>query len=190
VTCLLLIREHDEGYGGRDLAHLDMPTRNAQVESFAIHVRSLLDFLYDVRGKSTDAVASDYIPAGWTPPDKPASLDPVKSRVGKEIAHPSYNRIGLTDVTRQWPYLQVWLDLAKLLRAFAQKASPGLLPSDVAKSILGLTEPPRETLLNGGLSWEAVAALSVTNALPHKDLIPEPGPGTATYRTVLPEPCD
>jgi hypothetical protein len=190
VTRLLQIREHDEGHGGRDLAYLDMPTRNAQVESFAIHVRSLLDFLYDVRGKTTDAVARDYIPAGWTPPEKPPSLDPVKSRVGKEIAHLSYNRIGLTDVKRQWPYLQVWLDLAKLLRAFAQGASPELLPADVANSILGLTEPPRERLLNWDLNWEAVAALSATNPLPQGELIPQPGPGKATYRTVLPEPYD
>ncbi len=77
VVRFLEILEHDEDHGERDLDFLDMATRNAQVESFAIHARALVDFLYDVRMKATDAIAGDFVPTGWTPPKKPLSLSSV-----------------------------------------------------------------------------------------------------------------
>jgi len=47
---------HDYEAGKRD--H-DLPTRNAQVEAFAVHVRLLLDFFYEPSNvKPDDALAS------------------------------------------------------------------------------------------------------------------------------------
>jgi hypothetical protein len=190
VERLLQIRKHDDAHGDRDLDHLDMATRNAQVESFAIHVRSLIDFLYDVKRFDTDAIASDFVPDGWSPPEKPASLDPVKSRVGQEIAHLSYTRIGLNEINRQWPYLQIWNDLGIPLRAFARSASPDLLPTTMANRILGLTEPSGQKEFAFVFPTDSVMelALSATNPMPERDVIE--GPGTATYRPSPPIPTD
>jgi hypothetical protein len=172
VERFLVILDHDREHGKRDLDFLDMPTRNAQVESFAVHARALTDFLYDVkRMKPTDALAIDYVPNGWTPPARPAILDTVKPRVGSEIAHLSYKRVGMTDDERQWEYVSVWNALAAVLRAFVAQASPTLLPEDVASAIIGATtnQPPTVRLLTLGAE-----AITGTNALA--------GPGTATFR--------
>lgn len=166
------IGEHDREHGERDLDYLDMATRNAQVDSFAIHVRALVDFLYDQRGKDTDVIASDYVPTGWTPPKQPESLRSVKPRVGKEIAHMSYRRVGMTDEQRQWRYVQVWHDLSTILRAFVAKASTDLLPKEVTLSILACL-PPKAERLRLVTSWQAAESQTATNRI---------GPGTATYR--------
>jgi hypothetical protein len=162
VERLLQIRKHDDAHGDRDLDYLDMATRNAQVESFAMHTRALIDFLYHPRKKPTDAVATDYTPPGWRPPEKLSSLKIVNTRVGTEIAHLSYKRVGITDEERQWPYLRVWLDLSPALQSFAEAASPDLLPAEVASRILELTKPFRHDKV---FELQSLA-LSATNFMP------------------------
>jgi hypothetical protein len=176
IVKFLEIRAHDDDHGDRDLEFLDMATRNAQVESFAIHTRALLDFLYGVRRQPTDAIASDFVPRGWNAGSKPKILDSVKPRVGSEIAHMSYRRVGLTDAERQWHYLEVWDALAATLTRFANDASADLLPRKVSQSILRLAAAPRLPVQPPG-SFATPA--TATNALP--------GPGTATHR---PEPSE
>jgi hypothetical protein len=90
----------------------------------------------------------------------------------------------MTDEERQWPYLRVWFDLSPALRSFAEAASPDLLPPDVASRILELTEASR----HDEVFQLQTLALSATNAVPSREVVP--GPGTATYRNVLPEPYD
>ncbi len=82
----------------------------------------------------------------------------------------SYKRVGMKDRDRQWQYVQVWRDLAKLLRAFVTQTSADLLPRKVSHSILELTEV-RHTVTLTRLGANAITG---TNAFP--------GPGTATYR--------
>lgn len=40
-----------------------LPARNALIESFAIHVRNVIAFLYNVRGRGAaeDLIANDYV---------------------------------------------------------------------------------------------------------------------------------
>jgi hypothetical protein len=143
---LLKALAHDAEAGKRDLDWLDIETRNAQVESFAIHTRALLGFLYEPRhSKPDDAMASHFVPDGWKPPPLRPALQRVGPRVGKEVAHLTYGRLRVDEEAKGWPYGQIWLDVAAVLREFLAQASPELLPEEVARKIHGLTAPPSNT---------------------------------------------
>jgi hypothetical protein len=171
---LLEVLAHDREAGGRDTGWLELPTRNAQVESFAIHARALLEFFYKPdRPRPDDALARHYCPRGWEPPKVGESLEVVKQRVGKEVAHLTYGRALLTEEARLWKYAAIWLDLATVLRTFLEHASPDLLPAETANRLRDLAErpvlePPAVTI------YAASARQSSTS-------ISEGGPGTATY---------
>jgi hypothetical protein len=140
---LLEVLEHDERVGKRDLDWLDMVTRNALVEAFTIHARLLIHFLYEPSHvKPDDALARHYVPEGeWTPPELTGELERVGRRVGKGVAHLTYDRLLVTEETKGWRYGKIWEDIATALRAFAERASSELLPADVAERIGELTAP-------------------------------------------------
>ncbi len=80
--------------------------RNALVESFAIHTRVLLDFLNSKQTYDTDMIADHYFddPMEWKKarPKNTPLLESVHSRVGKEIAHLSYNRLKDEYANKEW----------------------------------------------------------------------------------------
>jgi len=137
---LLEVLEHDERVGERDLDWLDMVTRNALVEAFTIHARLLIHFLYEPsQVRADDALARHYVQEGeWTPPELTGELEQVGRRVGKGVAHLTYDRLLVTEETKGWRYGRIWED-ATALRAFAGQASSELLPADVAERIGELT---------------------------------------------------
>lgn len=118
----------------------DDVTRNAQVESFAVHVRALLEFFYRDRPHQwhpEDALPGDFFkdPERWKelrPPKTPA-LANIGERVGTEIAHLTYRRLDVVD--KQWLGV-IWHDLAEVVRVFAQHAKPELLPAETRTRIL------------------------------------------------------
>jgi hypothetical protein len=56
------------------------------VESFAIHVRQLIEFLTSPV-KRGNATAGDFTRAKWTPPENAAELERLKKRLSKQVAH-------------------------------------------------------------------------------------------------------
>lgn len=79
---------------------------NALVESFTIHARALIHFLYP-SGKIApeDILAEDYFETGhWEKirPDEPERFKTARRRVNKEIAHLSYQRLSLTPEDKVW----------------------------------------------------------------------------------------
>jgi hypothetical protein len=93
VTGKLMNRHH------RD----DLVVENALLESFGIHCRNLIDFLWlEEPMKKTDAIAADYFDGDWDPPEQSERLSKVKGRVGKEIAHLSYNRLTIPEDEKGW----------------------------------------------------------------------------------------
>jgi len=70
----------------------------ASLEAWAIHLRLLIDFLYDKRGEGTDAIASDFIEEARVPewrrtrPKKTVDLQRAADRAGTQVAHLSYSR--------------------------------------------------------------------------------------------------
>jgi hypothetical protein len=127
------------GHGEPDVP--DLVTRNAHVESFAIHARTLLEFFYrkepDPRFPD-DAFAGDFFddPDEWKRlrPPKTALLSDAWTRVGTDLAHLSYARLDRGD--KSW-FIDLWYDLATVVRAFAENAHADRLPADARERILG-----------------------------------------------------
>lgn len=70
---------------------------NALLESFALHVRNLIDFLYAENPSSDDVYAGDFFPCkeDWAKirPQITPLLEKVKKRANKEVSHLTYSRI-------------------------------------------------------------------------------------------------
>jgi hypothetical protein len=99
---------------------------NAFLESFTIHVRALLQFLYPTAPKPDDVLAEDFFddPTAWAAVRGalPASLDAVNRRVGKEIAHLTYARLDVTPETKGWNIPEIWAALLSVVQKFAENA--------------------------------------------------------------------
>jgi hypothetical protein len=87
------------------------PLNNALLESFTIHTRVLLDFLYAEKLQTDDVVAEDFFsePSLWLSvrPVKSDCLASVHKRVGKEIAHLTYARLDVTPEAKPWLYAPI-----------------------------------------------------------------------------------
>jgi hypothetical protein len=105
---------------------------NAFLESFTIHARALLSFLYAEDPWQDDVIAEDFFasPEEWTrirPPRTPP-LEKVHGRVGKEIAHLTYGRQAVLPEMKEWSFLDIDRDVfeaAKVFIAAAPKSSLG-----------------------------------------------------------------
>lgn len=88
---------------------------NAALESFTIHARVLLDFLYAQNPHLDDVIAEDYFdePMQWRKvrSKKTATLNIVHLRVGKEVAHLSYERLDVTAEAKRWEFTQIANDI-------------------------------------------------------------------------------
>lgn len=111
--------------------------QNAELESFCLHVRNLLDFFYpELRGRearSGDVVAHDFMPAGnWEagkPPVVPV-LAKVGIRVDKQLAHLTYARLRATEAHSHWNFLHITAALSDVVHAFLHLAEQSLLSSE------------------------------------------------------------
>lgn len=105
------------------------PIHNALVNSFAVHVRNLIEFLYDQKGDSkSDAIlAEDYfeIAADWT--SKRQELPPVlrqaKIRCEKQVAHLTYTR----ERKETWDFVMIVKELHIALSVFMASVDRSLL---------------------------------------------------------------
>ncbi len=109
---------------------------NALIESFAIHARSLVSFLYwqnegggelskckgGKRPYRDDVFAEVFFDEvkTWSEqrPTKSGLLKTIHKRVGKEIAHLTFLRLDLTDDGKQWDCVNIAKDIAIVLREF------------------------------------------------------------------------
>ena len=107
---------------------------NAHVESFAIHLRSLLDFFYlDPKiAHKEDVLAEHYFdnPKDWykvRPTISEGELISIKSRVGTEIAHLSYKRLLLSVADKLWPFIELKSYVLNALKEFLLMVDASLL---------------------------------------------------------------
>ena len=107
------------------------PIKNALLESFVIHARVLLDFLYACSPRPDDIIAEDFFPV----PDKwreqrrrkTELLKTVRRRVGKEAAHLTYARLCVGPDTKGWEYFQIAQDICRVFDQFLAAVSAPLL---------------------------------------------------------------
>jgi len=111
---------------------------NALLESFTVHARVILDFLYASESvKTDDVIAEDFFdsPSLWhsVRPEKTKLLGSIHKRVGKEIAHLTYTRQRITPEEKRWHYLKIHNDVAEVLRLFLEKAPQSRLDGRLLK---------------------------------------------------------
>ena len=83
---------------------------NALLESFTIHSRILLDFLYSTNPREDDVIAEDFLDDdNWDSirPKKTKTLESIHFRVGKEVAHLTIARHKVTPESKQWPFIEI-----------------------------------------------------------------------------------
>jgi hypothetical protein len=104
----------------------DTVAKNAYIESFVIHSRNLLDFLYDVGGREDDVHASDYQnTTPWNPPPKDTILDTwYPTRMNKHLAHMTYKRLTVPAADRNWPVKDIFPSIKVVLEAFFKWVLP------------------------------------------------------------------
>jgi hypothetical protein len=98
-------------------------TRNAVLESWALHVRNLLDFLYGRGGPRDHVRAEDFLDEGCTLASRSEVLRRAQRRANKEIAHLSYDRDIVTVEQKPWDVAEIVRELTSALREFIELAS-------------------------------------------------------------------
>ncbi len=159
----------------------DAVVQNALLESFTVHARGLLDFLYGKRRKRDDALASDFfVDTTWEQgrPARSGRLGEVNRRVGKEIAHLTYSRATVTERAKGWDISAMYMEMAQVFGLFVRlvpEETIGREFLEVANSLL----PGRSARELGGISWlgSTAPASVATHVLRPAELADEIVPG-------------
>jgi hypothetical protein len=118
ITIKLMNRHHED----------DPVVENALLESFGVHNRNLIDFLWRSRPmKGTDAIATDWN-VSWQAPKMSERLANVRDRVGKEMVHLSYNRLDIPEDEKGWQVLGVGPEVTGAFGKFATEVPEDLVP--------------------------------------------------------------
>lgn len=105
------------------------PLNNAVLESFIIHVRNMIDFLYPPANKRpSDVYATDFfdVPKEWEQLRPPMSyrLREARERGNKEIAHLTYDRLHGTREQKPWEYVDIANEITAIWRTFVAQVPP------------------------------------------------------------------
>jgi hypothetical protein len=144
---------------------LEMPGRNADIESFAIHARNLWAFLYLKKPQGGDVVAANYFDDRdeWFkvrgPRDK-KSLGRINSRVPVEIGHISLGR--QKEYDRQWEYEAIWRDLANVMDVFLKNVPGDRVSAAFRKDVKALISRSITTEANDLLAEMRRMSLAAT----------------------------
>lgn len=105
--------------------------KNALVESFTVHARSLHHFFHSSNASKDDVLAEHFIP-GWatTVIPWPTTLDEMKFRVNKQIAHLTYSRLEFSAAEAIWPGDAIVHELEVRIIRFTQLVRRELLHED------------------------------------------------------------
>jgi hypothetical protein len=100
------------------------PITNVLLESFAVHVRNLIDFLYSEQPRADDVVAEDFVAETlqW-PQIRPTMSDVLlraKRRADKEIAHLTYTRLAVTSDAKPWPFVQIFGEITSVFKLYME----------------------------------------------------------------------
>ena len=115
---------------------------NALLESFLVHTRNLLHFLFPENAHVTDVLAVHF----FDEPDRwkrvrgplPPKLKIVKDRANKRMAHITYGPNEVGGEEKQWGYYGIFDEIQVLVDVFVRNAKQELLHDDwddVSKSL-------------------------------------------------------
>lgn len=139
---------------------------SALLESFAIHLRNLIDFFYTqpAEARNDDVVASDFFdaPTGWAPGAIPKSLQDARERANKEVSHITYKRKVATDPTKPWPAAELFKEIQTVAEKFATGASGKKLHPKVIEWLKGNAEKTAVLLVSAATTTSNTAASFVS----------------------------
>jgi hypothetical protein len=109
----------------REEGQLAWACNNAFLNSFSMHARNLIDFLYlrsFGRDRPTDIIIQDYIDEGalahHLPPITPL-LRQAKRKADKQAAHLTLDRLSYEKSGKEWSFVQIVADIMGAFRAIA-----------------------------------------------------------------------
>ncbi|MFN8400086.1 MAG: hypothetical protein U0X74_08725 [Anaerolineales bacterium] len=112
---------------------------NALLESFTIHARVLLDFLFAENPRQDDVIAEDYLPSldEWVKikAAKSEKLENIYTRVGKEVAHLTYVRQTIVPQAKGWNFIEIANEINSVFNSFLALVPKNLLSLTWQKSI-------------------------------------------------------
>jgi hypothetical protein len=116
---------------------------NAFLESSAIHVRCLRDFLWGSRKKNEpeDAFAFDFCDPGVWEQARPPLADALRAiegdrrRIGREIVHLTYYRLDIGVETKDWDLSALIAAITKGLHTFAEVAKEDRLHPNTREAL-------------------------------------------------------
>lgn len=113
--------------------------RNSILESFIIHLRLLIGFLYDSPTHDDDVTASDYFEGGvWTPKEISQALKVARERANKEIAHLTSFRVGKKLMEKEWAFIALGVEVFDLLQSFIDVVPPHRMEAQYAERFKNL----------------------------------------------------
>lgn len=96
------------------------------VESFAIHLRNLITFLYPYKKRDNDVCATDFFLAkeSWerVRPDLNSVLKVAKARADKEVGHLTTLRQAGTPETKAWDVIKLSAEIMPIVKLFCDSA--------------------------------------------------------------------
>jgi hypothetical protein len=106
---------------------------NALIESFTVHARNLVHFLYPEGEKESDILSDDFLsdPGVWQSArgDIPASLIQVRRRANKEVAHLTIDRLAVTAEAKPWDCPGIVAAITERFELWEQLVPPECLNS-------------------------------------------------------------
>jgi len=131
----------------------DSHLSNACIESFTVHFRAIVDFLYSEKPFDSDVIAEDFFssPDEWTSrrPELAAQLSSARKRVNKEIAHLTYDRQHVVPELKDWNFKTLYDEISSAVKRFVELVSPTYLgsrwsalktPSDMVPTLVMVSE--------------------------------------------------
>lgn len=137
--------------------------RNAMLESWALHLRNLLSFIYDNRPGKGAAVAADFVDGDWQQlrRELPPALRLARTRASKEIAHLLYGRAKLSDEQRTWHLAPILVELSKVLHRFLESVPDARLQPDFRERAFAALPDGGVTMSPHGLSVASSSMISL-----------------------------
>jgi|SRR3989344_7497931 len=113
--------------------------KNALIESFVVHLRTVITFLYPTAIiKETDMYAKYFFsdPRAWEAirPNPSRTLEAARQRAHKEVGHLTTERIaGAHDAEKEWPVRELLEEIKPILILFCTSADKNKLHGRVSQ---------------------------------------------------------
>lgn len=151
---------------------IDGALHNAILNSFSIHSRNLIDFLYSRivynADRQTDIVVEDYVEREELSQDLPQITDLLKDariRASKQVAHITSDRLDYDIEENGWAFKEIYTDIMRALlrisHLFPERKTGDLFISEISKKVIELPHINVMQLLENG----TVVGLEIKSSL-------------------------